>query len=106
MVFATFQRTRSTVETLPSECLKTSLTRPSPGANHDVRVPLPKRKPLWLSRDCTTIALNVPAGVRTRCTPSTFAEPTTPNTLKSRLRRLDFHESPFFGYAGSTGLNP
>jgi hypothetical protein len=66
------------VETLPSPCLKTSFTRPRPGANQLVRVPLPKGKPCYFNTERTAIALNVPAGTFTVCTPSTVVVPVTP----------------------------
>src|SRR5579862_323998 len=96
----------STAETLPSPCRNTSFTSPRPGANHDVRVPLPNGKPGCFSVLATTSARNVPAGTFTVCTPTTRDVPVTPYTEKSRPFGSDDHVAPVVGYAGMIGLKP
>ena len=70
--------TSSTTDLLPSPCWKTSFTSPFFGANHIVRVPLPKGNPFCFSFERTTSALNVPAGTFTDFTPRTVVVPVTP----------------------------
>src|SRR5689334_17626726 len=91
---------RTTCDVLPSPCLNTSLTSPLPGANQQVRVPLPNLKPGCFIVVRTASAWNVPPGTLTFWMPSTVEEPVTPYDVKSEPVGDDCHWSPGFAYAG------